>query len=52
MLLFRQFGAALKITYLFGCFRGTLAVSKVLAIPTLLVETARTRSHHTFIRKY
>ena len=32
-------------------FRGTLAFSKVLAIPTGLVETARTPNNHTFIRK-
>ena len=28
--LFGQFGVALKTIYLFGCFRGTLAVTKVL----------------------
>ena len=38
--------------YLFRCFRGTLAASKVLAIATVLVETARARNHHTAIRKY
>ena len=38
--------------YLFGCFRETLADSNVLAIRTVLCETARTRSHHTFITKY
>ena len=59
--LFHKFGAALKTIYPCGCLRGTLAVSNVLggsfvssesfSILTSLVETARTRSGHTFIRK-
>jgi len=55
------FGVALKINYLFGCFRGTLAITKILSafsshpkvLATLMgpVESLRTWSSLAFIRK-